>query len=160
MKIRRKLSAVSCAIDLLYSLTEEKGDKNNFLVPYRYTPAGPSQCGPLTLCKLGEQQTFSDWKQRCRRYMVVRSLRIRSQRYTQRRGNNSGFSHNIAVFAPPAGAAFARLPESGLIARAIPEPSPILMAFHSYIQVSPSRTLIVTGNSGARRSQLLTMADR
>lgn len=43
-------------------------------------------------------------------------------------GTTSGFSHNIAVFAPPAGATFARLPETGLIAQAIPEPSAMLMA--------------------------------
>jgi PEP-CTERM motif-containing protein len=43
-------------------------------------------------------------------------------------GTTSGFSHNIAVFAPPAGATFARLPQSGLIAQVVPEPSAMVMA--------------------------------
>jgi hypothetical protein len=43
-------------------------------------------------------------------------------------GHITGFHNATFVFAPPAGAIFGGLPESGLIARVVPEPSTIWLA--------------------------------
>ncbi|HEY4233256.1 MAG TPA: PEP-CTERM sorting domain-containing protein, partial [Lacipirellulaceae bacterium] len=42
-------------------------------------------------------------------------------------GHLTGFSHEISVFAPPAGGILAGLPDSGVIAQAAPEPSTAIL---------------------------------